>query len=113
MPHLVIEHSAELKATHDLQGLCERLFDMLVAHPSVGDPASVRVRTIACTEYRLGVDPQSFAHATLLLLPGREQAVRETMARMILDELEAAMPEVGSLTVRLDDLNPPYLKRML
>ena len=50
MPHLAPEHSAELKATHDLQGLCERLFDMLVAHPSVGDPASVRVRTIACTE---------------------------------------------------------------
>ena len=113
MPHIVIEHSKGLERSHNLQGLCDRLWEHFAAHPSVKRPETVRVRTMAATASRIGVEPQTFAHATLLLLPGRDEATREELARMILAELEASLPDVGSLTVRLTDLNPPYLKRML
>lgn len=113
MPHIVIEHSAGLDASHDLQGLCDRLWEKFAAHPSVKGPDTVRVRTIAATASKIGVEPQSFAHATLLLLPGRDEATRAELAQMILDDLVASLPDVGSLTVRLTDLNQPYLKRML
>ena len=76
-------------------------------------PDPVRVRTIAATASRIGVAPQTFAAATLLLLPGRDEDTRAELAQMTLDALQTALPDVGSLTVRLDDLNPPYLKRML
>lgn len=113
MPHIVIEHSAGMDQTHDLQALCDTLWEAFAQHRSVNGPDTVRVRCIAATASRIGVEPQSFAHATLLLLPGRDEAVRAELAQMILDALTIALPEVGSLTVRLTDLNPPYLKRML
>lgn len=113
MPHIVIEHSKGLEDSHDLQALCDRLWQVFAAHASVSGPETVRVRTIAATASRIGVEPQSFAHATLLLLPGRDEATREDLARIVLAEIEAALPDVGSLTVRLTDINQPYLKRML
>ncbi|WP_397542798.1 5-carboxymethyl-2-hydroxymuconate isomerase [Roseovarius salis] len=113
MPHIVIEHSRGLDRSHDLQALCDRLWESFAAHPSVSGPETVRVRSIAATASRLGVEPQTFAHATLLLIPGRDAATRAELAQMIMDQLQAHLPDAGSLTVRLADLNPPYLKRML
>ena len=71
MPHIVIEHSAGLQDSHDLQALCDVIWQGFADHPSVKGPDTVRVRCIAATASRIGVDPQSFAHATVLLLTGR------------------------------------------
>ncbi len=113
MPHIVIEHSAGMDQSHDLQALCDQLWQAYAAHPSVKGPETVRVRTIAATASRIGVEPQTFAHATVLLLPGRDEETRQDLAQMTLDLLAKTLPDIGSLTVRLSDLNPPYLKRML
>ena len=113
MPHVAIEHSKDLDATHDLQALCDDLWEKFAAHASVKSPDTVRIRTIAATASRIGVEEQTFAHATLLLIPGRDEATRAELAQMVMDALQAHLPDVGSLTVRLTDLNPPYLKRML
>ncbi len=113
MPHIIIEHSAGLEAAHDLQALCDDLWQAFADHPSVNGPDTVRTRTIAATASRIGVDPQTFAHATLLLLPGRSDATRTELAQLTLDTLQAHLPDVGSLTVRLDAIEQPYMKRML
>ncbi len=113
MPHIVIEHSAGMDQSHDLQSLCDQLWQAYAAHPSVKGPETVRIRTIAATASRIGVEPQTFAHATVLLLPGRDEETRQNLAQMTLDLLVKTLPDIGSLTVRLTDLNPPYLKRML
>ncbi|WP_135502592.1 5-carboxymethyl-2-hydroxymuconate isomerase [Roseovarius aestuariivivens] len=113
MPHIVIEHSNGLEQSHNLQALCDALWEAFAAHPSVSAPDTVRVRTIAATASRIGVEPQSFAHATLLLIPGRDDATRAELAQMVMDAFLTHLGDVGSLTVRLTDLNPPYLKRML
>ncbi len=113
MPHIVIEHSKDLGQSHDLQALCDAIWENFAGHSSVTAPNTVRVRTIAAGASRIGVEPQTFAHATLLLLPGRSEEIRAELAQMTLDLLAQALPDVGSLTVRLTDLNPPYLKRML
>ena len=113
MPHIVIEYSKGLDQSHNLQALCDALWESFAAHPSVKAPDTVRVRTIAATAGRIGVEPQSFAHATLLLIPGRDEATRADLAQITMDALQSHLEDVGSLTVRLTDLNPPYLKRML
>lgn len=113
MPHIVIEHSSGLQDSHDLQSLCDLIWQRFADHPSVKGPDTVRVRSIAATASRIGVEPQSFAHATVLLLPGRSEDVRAALAEITMDALQQVLPDVGSLTVRLTDLNPPYLKRML
>lgn len=113
MPHITIEHSRGLEDSHDLQALCDTLWEAFANHPSVTAPDTVRARTIAAAASRIGVEPQSFAHATLLLLPGRDETTRAELAQLTMDHLQKHLPDVGSLTVRLDDLNQPYLKRML
>ncbi|MEM8572901.1 MAG: 5-carboxymethyl-2-hydroxymuconate isomerase [Pseudomonadota bacterium] len=113
MPHIVIEHSPRLDASHDLQALCDALWDTFATHPNITAPDTVRVRTIASTASRIGVEPQSFAHATLLLLPGRDEETRRGLAELILNTLDEFLPDVGSLTVRVDHLEQPYIKRML
>ncbi len=113
MPHLILEHSSDISCKHDVQALCDRLFEKLAAHPAITSPDTVRTRALPCDAFRLGIEVQSFAHATLLLLPGRDDPTRENLAQIILDELCQSLPDIGSLTVRLDDINPPYLKRML
>ena len=113
MPHIVIEHSKGLDQSHDLQALCDTLWGALAHHAEINGPDTVRVLTIAATASRIGVEPQTFAHATLILMPGRSDAVKQDFAQIILDALDAALPDVGSLTVRLTDLHQPYLKRML
>ena len=47
MPHITIEHSAGLQDNHDLQALCDRLWQAFADHPSVNGPETVRVRCIA------------------------------------------------------------------
>jgi 5-carboxymethyl-2-hydroxymuconate isomerase len=113
MPHIVIEHSAGLQDSHDLQSLCDTIWQRFSDHHSVNGPKTVRVRSIAATASRIGVEPQSFAHATVLLLPGRSEEERSALAQITMDALQEALADVGSLTVRLTDLNQPYLKRML
>jgi 5-carboxymethyl-2-hydroxymuconate isomerase len=113
MPHIIIEHSKGLEDSHDLQALCDVLWTAFANHPAITAPDTVRTRTIAATASRIGVEPQSFAHATLLLLPGRDDATRTALAQLILDTLQSHLPQVGSLTVRLDAIEQPYIKRML
>jgi len=113
MPHIVIDHSAGLQNSHDLQALCEVIWQGFAAHPSVKGPDTVRVRCMPASASRIGVEPQTFAHAEVLLLPGRSEEHRLALAQLVMEALEAALPDVGSLTVRLTDLNQPYLKRML
>lgn len=113
MPHIVIEHSSGLEDSHDLQALCDALWQKFADHHSVTAPDTVRTRTLAATASRIGVEPQTFAHATLLLLPGRSDETRTELAQLVLDTLQAHLSDVGSLTVRLDDIQQPYMKRML
>ncbi|MEO1137934.1 MAG: 5-carboxymethyl-2-hydroxymuconate isomerase [Pseudomonadota bacterium] len=113
MPHIIIEHSAGLDTSHDLQTLCDDLWTVFANHPAINGPDTVRTRTIAATASRIGIEPQSFAHATLLLLPGRNDETKAELAKLILDTLETHLPDVGSLTVRLDAIEQPYIKRML
>jgi len=113
MPHIIIEHSKGLEDSHNLQSLCDDLWKMFAEHPAVNGPDTVRTRTMPATASRIGVEPQTFAHATLLLLPGRSDETKAELAKMILDTLDAHLPDVGSLTVRLDRIEQPYIKRML
>ncbi|MEL6990514.1 MAG: 5-carboxymethyl-2-hydroxymuconate isomerase [Pseudomonadota bacterium] len=113
MPHIIIEHSNGLEDSHDLQGLCDALWHDLAEHPAITAPDTVRTRTIAATASRIGIAPQTFAHATMLLLPGRSDETRAELAQLILDHLDRHLSDVGSLTVRLDEIQQPYVKRML
>jgi 5-carboxymethyl-2-hydroxymuconate isomerase len=113
MPHLIVEHSADAASTAGLGALCDALFAALAAHPSITKPETLKLRTYAAGAHLLGTRGQSFAHATLRLLPGRDAGTRSDLAQVILGVLEVQMPQVHSLSVDISDLDPAYAKRVL
>ena len=113
MPHVILDHSADVADTHDMAALCDAVFDTLAAHPAVPNPASLKIRAIPATAHRLGTDPQSFVHATLWLLPGRDAGTKSSLTAAILACLDSALPDVGSLSVNLGELDAAYAKRVL
>ena len=113
MPHAVIEYSAGIEEFYDPHVLCGRVFAALAAQAAIPDATTLKVRAIAVEAWQNGTDPQSFAHATLSLLPGRDQATKDALAACILAALVAEMPDVGSLSVDVRELNPAYTKRVL
>ncbi len=81
MPHLTIEHSTDVPAG---QAVCDALFDALAAHPAIPHPESLKIRTLPCPHHRIGTEPQSFAHAHLALLPGRDAATKAALSALVL-----------------------------
>ena len=114
MPQVTIEFSKGIEQTHDMQALCEDIFQALAAEPEVTAPSSVKVRARAVEYYRNGTEPPSFAHATFLLLEGRDEATRKHLNHRILTVMKTALPTVGSLSVHeVEMTRSTYAKHVL
>ena len=114
MPHIVVEYAGHLDETHCMTGICQILFDAAAASGVFPDTSAIKVRTIPCPFSRIGTEPQSFAHTTIHLLAGRDDAVKADLTRTILAALDTALPDVGSLTVDIKDIDTAtYAKRTL
>ena len=110
MPHLILQHSQDAPAG---DALCDALFGALAAHPAIPHPESLKIRTLPCPHWRIGTEPQSFVHADLLLLPGRDGLTKADLAHTVLDVLGSHLPGVGSLSVDVGELSAAYAKRVL
>ena len=114
MPQVTIEFSRGIEQTHDMQALCETLFQALAAEAEVASPSAVKVRARAVDFYRNGTEPPSFAHATFLLLDGRDEATRKHLNQRILTVMKTALPTVGSLSVHeVEMTRSTYAKHVL
>lgn len=113
MPHVTIEFAKGLEQTYDMQKLCDQLFEVLAAK-SAFDAADIKIRASRVDYYRIGTEPQSFVHATLLLMQGREESVRLDLNQTILDVLRSFLPDVGSITVQdVEMVRATYLKSLV
>lgn len=123
MPHLIIEYSRPadkaMQATQKtaqkakMQSLCDALFHMLAKHRHIPDPRSLKIRAHPCDTFKTGHVNDSFAHAHLALLAGRDAKTKADLAACILACLQEHLPEFGSLSVDISDLGPTYTKRIL
>ncbi|MDF1671335.1 MAG: 5-carboxymethyl-2-hydroxymuconate isomerase [Roseovarius sp.] len=99
MPHLSIEFSKGLERTNDFQLLCSDLCSALASLDAFDDPASIKVRVKPIEFFSIGSEPQTFVHATLMLMAGCDELMRKHLNEAILEILDRALPEVGSITV--------------
>ena len=114
MPHIVVEYSATLDQSHDMQALCENLFKVTRDSGVFPDIGAIKVRAAPCPYVFIGKESQSFAHATVRLLAGRNTETKAHLANLILETLDATLPDVGSLTVDIKDIDrETYAKRVL
>lgn len=110
MPHVIIEHSTGVEG---LPALCAAIFDALAAHSAIPRPETLKLRTFEAGTHLLGTRGQSFAHATLRLLPGRDADTKSDLVQVILGVMAEMLPDVHSLSVDLADLDPAYATRVL
>lgn len=114
MPHLVLEHSAELAQSHDLDALSKALFEAAAASPVFHNIAAIKTRTIACDNVHMGTSPATFAHLTVWLFAGRREEDKTALAESLLAVLDVHLPTVGGLSVDMRDMQPAtYAKRTI
>lgn len=113
MPHVTIEFSQGLEKSNDFHLVCEQVFATLALQDEF-DPPTIKVRATPVSFFRIGSEPQTFVHATLMLMDGRDAATRKRLNQTILEVLDKAMPDVGSITVREVEIDrATYAKRMV
>ena len=114
MPHIIVEYAGHLDETHCMNSMCKTLFDAAIASGVFPDTSAIKVRAIPCPFSTIGTEPQTFAHATIRLLAGRDDTVKADLTRAILAAMDQALPDVGSLSVDIKDIDTAsYAKRTL
>ncbi len=112
MPRIALEFSDGLQDTHDMQALCDALFEALILDPEI-TPAALKVHAAPVPYWRIGTEPQTFAHVTFYLYAGRDDETKARLTEIVLTTMNTHMPTVGSLSVDARDMNPAaYTKRV-
>lgn len=112
MAHFVLEHSANLSQSLELQTLFSKLHNCAV-ESGVFPLKGIRSRAYACENYRLadGNPDHGFVHLQILVGAGREHSVRENMAKafftILQDHLAKHFQQRGmAVSFELKELEP-------
>lgn len=90
MPHLSIEHSANLASLSDLTALCERLRDVML-ETGVFPHGGIRVRCLSCTHVAIadGHPNNAFAAMVIRMGAGRSDEAKQQAGAAIMQAAEA------------------------
>ncbi len=111
MPHVVIEHTD--KTADQMPSVCKDVFDAAAQCSTFTDPSAIKVRSRLCANHTGGTG-DDFAHATIRMLQGRDDAAKGEVADAVMGVLAAHLTHVANLTVEVVDMDKPsYRKRSL
>lgn len=110
MPHIIVEHSQNLAGDQHIQSLCQEIFDTMATHPTFPDPSAIKVRAVGYTRRVQALENDHFVHATIKLLPGRDEETKKQLTQKLLDLLMESLPEASSFSVDIEDLSSAYVK---
>lgn len=85
MPHLIIEHSSDIKSS-SIKNLCVEIQNIMAGVEGNFDKDQCKCRTHSFDDYLVGTPDQSeasFLHITLKALSGRSIEVRKNLAEKI------------------------------
>ncbi|HZF86296.1 MAG TPA: 5-carboxymethyl-2-hydroxymuconate Delta-isomerase [Burkholderiaceae bacterium] len=102
MPHLVIEHSANLGPL-PVADLLAALNRSVTDSPAITDEADLKTRVLAQGTFRIGnqAEGRAFVHAQLRLMAGRTPEAKRDLAERIAAALRGAVPRPAGLEVQL------------
>ena len=102
MPHLVIEHSANL-GDLPLADMLPALNRQLTASPEILDETDLKTRVLVVDQFRVGNEAQArgFVHAQLRLLSGRSAEVKHDLSERIAKVLREFVPRPAGMLVQL------------
>ncbi len=102
MPHLIVEHSANLGEL-PLNDLLPALNRSLTASPEILDETDLKTRVVAVDQFRIGnqADQRGFVHAQLRLLSGRTPEAKRDLTERIAVVLRQFVPRPTGVLVQL------------
>ena len=112
MPHITLEHSANLDGRVDMQGLCDRVLEAAL-DTGVFEVGAVRVRALRCDAYAIADrDPRNgFIHGHMRIGAGRDtetkQRIGETIFAALTDFLAAEFnDDYFALSFEIAEIDP-------
>ena len=112
MPHLIIEHSANLSTSHDMAGLARQLSDVMAA-TGIFPLAGIRVRMHPVETYAMadGHPDNAFVAAIIRIGAGRDLETRQSGGRAVFECLCQHFAEEidrGFMAISVDmEINDP------
>jgi 5-carboxymethyl-2-hydroxymuconate isomerase len=91
MPHFILEYTDNLPDHADVPGVLAKVNAALIAEGGVFPIGGIRARAIRLTEYAVadGSGDYGFAHATLKIGAGRDQATRDRVCGRLFEILKS------------------------
>lgn len=104
MPHAVIEYSAHLEETFDINLLMEAVHKALLHSGEFGEK-DIKVRLYPCHHSLVGGKPAGFVHCLVYLLSGRSGETKKSIASSILAAMRNEGVKATSISVDMRDLD--------
>jgi 5-carboxymethyl-2-hydroxymuconate isomerase len=97
VPHLIVEYSANLETTIDLDGLLDRLHEAAI-ETGMFPLGGIRIRAYKAERYRIAdrEPDNAFVHVTALVGAGRPLDRREQVSKRLFDVLCDALEPVSA-----------------
>lgn len=112
MPHFVIEQGNALLNDADINDALQITLDCGGRMDFINKD-DIKVRLQPYTHFVAGDDRTSFLHITAYLLDGRPDALKETLAIALRDELGQRFSQVQSISIDVRDMNRACYKKRL
>jgi 5-carboxymethyl-2-hydroxymuconate isomerase len=111
MPHIIVEYSANLEGSLDVQALCNDLHQVVI-DSGVADIAAIRTRAKKRDVYRIadGDPKNAFVHVVMRLRIGRSEDVRGKLADALLaatdrNLLRAQATHAIAISVEMEEID--------
>ncbi|MEM9035521.1 MAG: hypothetical protein AAGA99_02745 [Actinomycetota bacterium] len=110
MPHITIEHSANVAAHHDVDALVATVHEAALAN-GLPDVTALRTRASERGHYRVATGDERFAFVAIhcRIGPGRALAAKQAFLGEVLDAAESALvgtPLAIAWSIELTELDP-------
>lgn len=110
MPHITIEHSANVATHHDIDALVAAVHHAALGH-GLADVTGLRTRAAERTHYRAMSGDPSFAFVAIhcRIGPGRDVDAKRSFIEQVLDAAEQALAETPlaiAWSIELTELDP-------
>ncbi len=113
MPHVIIEHSADVAGQIDIGELVDAVHAGTLAS-GLFDEYDIKTRATGYAHHRTGQSSDSFVHVAVHLLDGRDDAQKSALSHAVLAQIEPLLPRVVSVGVEIIDIHrASYVKRVL
>lgn len=114
MPHITIEHSANVAEHHDIDALVAAVHTAALDH-GLAPLAGLRTRAVSRRHYRIatGEPVFGFVAITCRIAPGRDAAAKQSFLEQLLDAAEAQLRSEGgplhlAWSIEISEIDPEF-----